>query len=69
MLRPVRVLEMPDRPLLSREQVLHLQARGSVAARVSAEASGDLKSPVGDGVMPGTQPRPVPEALLPPALL
>lgn len=68
-LRPVRVLEVPDRPLLPCEQVLHLQARGGVAAGVRAEARGDLEPPVGDGVVPGAQPRPVPETLLPSSLL
>lgn len=68
-LRPVRVLEMPDRPLLPREEVLHLQARGGVAARVCAEPGCDLKPSVGDSVVPGAQSWPVPEALLPAALL
>lgn len=69
MLRPVRVLQVPDGPLLPREQVLHLQAGGGVAARVCAEPGGDLEPSVGDGVVPGTKAWPVPKALLPSALL
>lgn len=68
-LGPVRVLQVPDRPLLPREQVLHLQAGGGVAARVCAEPGGDLEPSVGDGVVPGTKAWPVPKALLPSALL
>ena len=69
MLGPVRVLEVPDRPLLPGEQVLHLQARGGVAAGVRAEPGGDLKPSVGDSIVPGAQSWPVPEALLPSPLL
>ena len=68
-LGPVGVLQVPDGPLLPAEQVLHLQARGGVAAGVRAEARGDLEPPVGDGVVPRAEARPVPEALLPSALL
>lgn len=69
MLRPVCVLEMPHCPLLPREQVLHLQACGGVAARVRAEPGCDLKPPIGDGVVTGTKSWPIPEALLPSTLL
>ena len=68
-LRPVGVLQVPDGPLLPAEQVLHLQARGGVAAGVRAEARGDLEPPVGHAVVPRAEARPVPEALLPSALL
>lgn len=69
MLRPVCVLQVPDCPLLPREKVLHLQARGGVAAGVCAEPGCDLKPSIGDGVVPGTKPWPVPKALLPSTLL
>lgn len=69
MLRPVCVLEMPHCPLLACEKVLHLQARGGVAARVRAEPGGDLKPSVGDRVVPGTKAWPIPKALLPSTLL
>lgn len=69
MLRPVCVLEMPHRPLLPREKVLHLQARGGIAARVCAEPGGDLKPSIGDSVVPGTKAWPIPKALLPSTLL
>lgn len=68
-LGPVCVLEMPNCLLLPREKVLHLQARGGIAAGVRAEAGCDLKPPISDSVVPGTQARPVPKALLPSALL
>lgn len=69
MLGPVCVLEVPNCPLLPREKVLHLQARGGVAAGVCAEPGGDLKPAVGDGVVPGSKAWPVAKALLPPTLL
>lgn len=69
MFRPVCVLEMPHCPLLPCEKVLHLQTCGGIAARVRAEASCDLKPSVGDSVVPGTKPWPVPKALLPTSLL
>ena len=68
-LGPVGVLQVPDGPLLPAQQVLHLQARGGVAAGVRAEAGGDLEPPVGDGVVPRAEAWPVPEALFPSALL
>lgn len=69
MLRPVCVLEMPNCPLLACEEVLHLQTCGGIAARVRAEASGDLKPSVGDSVVPWAKSWPIPKALLPAALL
>lgn len=69
MLRPVCVLEMPNCPLLAREEVLHLQTCGGIAARVRAEARCDLKPPIGDSAVPGTKPWPIPKALLPASLL
>lgn len=60
---------MPHCPLLPCEKVLHLQTCGGIAARVRAEASCDLKPSVGDSVVPGTKPWPVPKALLPTSLL
>lgn len=69
MVRPVRVLQVPHGPLLTRQQVLDLQPRGGVAARLGAEARGDLEAAVGDRVVTGAQSGPVAEALLTPSLL
>lgn len=69
MLRPVCILQMPHCPLLPREQMLHLEAGGGIAAGVCAEPRGDLKPPIGDSVVPGAQSGPIPEALLPATFL
>ena len=66
---PVGVLQVPDGALLARQQVLDLQAGGGVAARVRAEACGNLEAAVGDSVVARSQPWPVAEALLAAALL
>lgn len=67
--RPVCVLQVPHGPLLTRQEMLDLQPRGGVAARLRAEARGDLEAAVRDRVVAGAQPRPVAEALLPASLL
>lgn len=69
MVGPVCVLQVPDRPLLARQEVFDLQPRGGIAARLRAEARRDLESTVGHGVVPRAQSGPVPEALLPATLL
>ena len=69
MIRPVGVLQVPDRPLLARQEVFDLQPRGGVAAGLGAEARGDFEAPVRHRVVAGSQPGPVPEALLSAALL
>lgn len=69
MVRPVCVLQVPHGPLMARQEVFDLQPRGGVAARLRAEARGDLEAAVRDRVVAGAQPRPVAEALLPASLL
>lgn len=69
MIGPVCVLQVPDRPLLAHQEVFDLQPRGGIAARLCAEARGDLETTVGHGVVPRAQSGPVAEALLPAALL
>lgn len=64
MVGPVRVLQVPDGSLLSREEVFDLQACCGVAPRVCAEARGDLKSPVCNSVVARAQARPIAETLL-----
>lgn len=54
---------------MARQEVLDLQPGGGVAARLRAEARGDLEAAVRDRVVAGAQPRPVAEALLPASLL
>ena len=66
---PVGVLQVPDGPLVAREQVFDLEAGGGVASRVCPEAGGDLEAAVRHRVVARAQPRPVAEALLPTALL
>lgn len=69
MVRPVDVLQVPHGPLLARQEVFDLQAGGGVAARVRAEARGDLEAPVRHRVVARAQPGPIAEALLPTSLL
>lgn len=69
MVRPVCVLQVPQGPLLTRQQVLDLQPRGGVAARLGAEARGDLEAAVRHRVVAGPQSGPVAEALLTTSLL
>lgn len=66
---PVRVLQVPHRSFLAGQEVFYLQSRGGVAARLGAEARGDLEAAVCHRVVPRAQSRPVPEALLSAALL
>lgn len=68
-IRPVRVLQVPDRPLLARQEVFDLQPCGGVAARLGAEPRCDLEAAVRHRVVSRAQPGPVPEALLSAALL
>lgn len=64
MIGPVRVLQVPDGPLLSREEMFDLQAGCSVAPRIRTEARGDLKSSVSNSVVARAQTRPIAETLL-----
>lgn len=66
---PVRVLQVPHRPLLSGQEVFDLQPGGSVAARLRAEARGDLQATERQRGVPRADPGPVSKALLSPALL
>lgn len=50
--RPVCVLQVPDRPLLARHQVFDLQPCGGVAAGFCAEACCDLEAPICHRVVP-----------------
>lgn len=69
MIRPVRVLQVPDRPLLARQEVFDLESRGGVAARLGAEPRCDLETAVRHGVVSRAQSGPVPVALLSSTLL
>lgn len=66
---PVCVLQVPDSPLLARQEVFDLQPCGGVAARLCAEPCGDLKAAVCHRVVSRAESGPVPEALLSAALL
>lgn len=46
MVRPVCVLQVPDSPLLARQEVFDLQPRGGVAAGLRAEPCRDLEATV-----------------------
>lgn len=69
MVRPVCVLQVPDGPLLSRQEVFDLKPRGGVASGLRAEPRGDLEAAVRHRVVPRAKAGPVPEALLPTVLL
>lgn len=63
MVWPVCVLKVPDGPLLARQEVFDLQARGGVAARLRAEPRRDLEAAVRYRVVSRAKPGPVAEAL------
>lgn len=67
--RPVRVLQVPDCPLLVLGDVFDLQPCGGVAARFRPEARGDPESAVSHRVVPGAKTRPIAATLLSTALL
>lgn len=46
MVRPVDVLQVPDRSLLARQEVFDLEPRGGVAPGLSAEPCRDLEAAV-----------------------
>lgn len=69
LLRPVSVLQVPNRPLLAREQVFDLQPRGGVAVVLGAKLGGDLELAMGGRVVFGAQFGPVAVTLGPAALL
>lgn len=66
---PVCVLQVPDRPLLARQEVFDFESCGGVAARLCAEPRCDLETTVRHGVMSRAQSGPVPVTLLSSALL
>lgn len=66
---PICVLQVPDGPLLTRQEVFDLQPRGGVAARLCAEPRCDLEATVSHSVVSGAESGPVPEALLTTSLL
>lgn len=67
--RPVCILQVPDGPLVPRQEVFDLEPRGRVAAGLRAEPRCDLEAAVCDSVVPRAKPGPIPEALLPAPLL
>lgn len=69
LLRPICVLQVPDRPLLARQQVFNLQPRSGVAPRVRAKFGGHLELAVSGWVVFGAQFRPIAVTLGPAALL
>ena len=66
---PVRVLQVPDGPLLARQQVFDLQPGGGVATGLCAEACCDLEAAVRHRVVTRAEARPVTETLFSAALL
>lgn len=69
MVRPVCVLQVPDGPLLPRQEVFDLEPRGGIAAGLCAEPRCDLEAAVCHSVVPRAKPGPIPEALLSAPLL
>lgn len=69
MIRPVCVLQVPDSPLLARQEVFDLKPCGGVAAGLGAEPGGDFEAAVRHRVVAWAKSRPVPEALFSAALL
>lgn len=69
MVGPVGVLQVPDGPLLPRQEVFDLEPCGSIAAGLCAEPCCDLEAAVRHGVVPRAKPGPIPEALFSAPLL
>lgn len=69
MVWPVCVLQVPESPLLSCQEVFDLHPRGGVAARLCAEPRGDLEATVRHRVVPRAESGPVAVAFFSPALL
>lgn len=69
LLRPVGVLQVPNRPLLAGQQVFDLQTRGGIGVILCAKLGGHLELAIGGRVVFGAQFGPITVTLGPAALL